>query len=286
MLLVPQMAQPPALAAKHPTDTTPPTDPTTTSTTDKINAPPPLMEDQKDTLKLMQGMDPFGKCISKRLLSGKAPLHEVDIFMHIKDLIYKHVMDSNQRFLTLVIPKSWHFMVLVEAHNKLEHQGVNRTYYFIKCQYYWKGMNKDICKYINNCALCKGEKARTQIYPLQMTDIPDRPFEKIAKDLVSDLSLCMKKSTHTSIDHLMGLPAAFPIPDKKADTIVHVFSSNYLPIHMCPHFILSDKGTKFKNQVIDNVLQQLGIDLIFSAPYHQQSNVKLKVFHKYLKPHS
>ena len=30
--------------------------------------------------------------------------------------------------------------------------------------------------------------------------------------------------------------------------------------------------------------QQLGIDRIFSAPYHPQSNGKLEVFHKYLKP--
>ena len=35
---------------------------------------------------------------------------------------------------------------------------------------------------------------------------------------------------------------------------------------------------------MNQVLQQLGIDRIFSAPYHPQSNGKLGVFHKYLKP--
>ena len=35
---------------------------------------------------------------------------------------------------------------------------------------------------------------------------------------------------------------------------------------------------------MDQVLQQLGIDRIFSAPYQPQSNGKLEVFHKYLKP--
>ena len=39
-----------------------------------------------------------------------------------------------------------------------------------------------------------------------------------------------------------------------------------------------------KNNLMDQVLQQLGIDRIFSAPYHPQSNGKLEVFHKYLKP--
>ena len=35
---------------------------------------------------------------------------------------------------------------------------------------------------------------------------------------------------------------------------------------------------------MDQVLQQLGTDCIFSAPYYPQSNRKLEVFYKYLKP--
>ena len=53
---------------------------------------------------------------------------------------------------------------------------------------------------------------------------------------------------------------------------------------MCPWYILLDNGTEFKNSLMDQVLQQLRIDRIFSAPYHPQSNGKLEVFHKYLKP--
>ena len=123
-------------------------------------------------------------------------------------------------------------------------------------------MNKDIDKYINNCALCKREKGRTQVYPFQITDIPIRPFDKIAIDLASDLivSASGNQNILTIINHLTGCPEAFPIPDKKADTIVQVFINNYLPIHMCPNLILSDNGTEFKNQLMDNVLQQLGID--------------------------
>ena len=53
---------------------------------------------------------------------------------------------------------------------------------------------------------------------------------------------------------------------------------------MCPQYILSDNGTEFKNSLMDQVLQQLGIDGMFSAPYHPQSDDKLEVFCKYLKP--
>ena len=84
--------------------------------------------------------------------------------------------------------------------------------------------------------------------------------------------------------HLTGWPEAFPIPDKSLDSIVSIFINHYLPVHMCPSYILSDSGTEFKNQLMNQVLQQISIDCIFSAPYHPQSNRKLEVFHNYLKP--
>ena len=174
----------------------------------------------------------------------------------------------------------------MEAHDKLGHQGNNRTYCLIKCQYYWKGMNKDIRKYIANCALCRRDKAKVQQYPLQMTEIPDRPFDNIAIDLVTDCKTSTSGNKHMLMinNHLTGWPEAFPIPDKSADTIVTTLINHYLPVHMCPRYILSVNGTEFKNNLMDQVLTQLGIDRIFSAPYHLQSNGKLKVFHRYLKP--
>ena len=147
-------------------------------------------------------------------------------------------------------------------------------------------MNKDIRKYIANCILCQREKAKDQHYPLQMTEIPDRLFDKIAIDLVTECETSTSGNKHilTIIDHLTGWPEAFPIPDKSADTIVATFINEYLPVHMCPLYILSFNGMEFRNNLMDQVLQQLGIDRIFSAPYHPQSNGKLEVFHKYLKP--
>ena len=234
----------------------------------------------------MQRTDPFCKCISKHLLNGKAPQHEIDTFTHIKGLLYKQVMDSGKQFLSLIIPKSWKNTVLVEAHDKLGHQGNSRPYCLIKRQYYWKGINKDIRKYIVNCILCQREKAQVQHYPLHMTEIPDRPFNKITIDLVTECETSTSGNKHilTIIDHLTGWLEAFPIPDKSADTIVSTFINEYLPVHMCPWYILWDNGMEFKNNLMDQVLQQLGIDRIFSAPYHPQSNGKLEVFHKYLKP--
>ena len=196
----------------------------------------------------MQKTDPFCKRISKCLLNGKAPQHEMDLFMHVRGLLYKYITDSGQKLLALVILKSWRYTVLVEAHDKLGHQGNTHTYCLIKCQYYWKGMNKDIRKYIANCALCHRSKAKVQAYPLQMTEIPDRPFDKIAINLVMECETSTSGNRHilTIIDHLTGWLAAFLILDKSTDTIVSTFINQYLPVHMCPRYILSDNSTEFK----------------------------------------
>ena len=65
-------------------------------------------------------------------------------------------------------------------------------------------MNKDIRKYIANCTLCCRERAKVQAYPLQMTEIPDRLFDKIAINLVMECETSMSGNKHilTIIDHL------------------------------------------------------------------------------------
>ena len=240
----------------------------------------PITADHLDVLLQMQRTDPFCKCISRRLQNGKAPHHEFDTFTHVKGLLYKHITDAGKKFLTLVIPKSWMYTVLVEAHDKLGHQGNSHTYCLIKCQYYWKGMNKDIQKYIANCVLCRQEKAKVQQYRLQMMEIPDRPFDKVSIDLVTDCRISTSGNKHilTIIDHLTGWPEAFPIPEKSADTIVATLINEYLPVHMGPRYILSDNGTEFKNGLMDQFLQQLGIDRIFSAHTTPKAMASWKAF--------
>ena len=63
---------------------------------------------------------------------------------------------------------------------------------------------------------------------MQMMDIPDQSFDKIALDLVTNLNVSMSGNQHilTIIDHLTEWPKVFPIPNKKMDTIVYVFINN------------------------------------------------------------
>ena len=67
-------------------------------------------------------------------------------------------------------------------------------------------MDKDIRKYIIKCTLYHREKAKVQSYHLQMTQIPEWPFDKIAIHLVTECetSNLGNKLILTIIDHLTG----------------------------------------------------------------------------------
>ena len=94
--------------------------------------PKSLPADWLQALLQMQKTDPFCKRISMQLSNGKTPQHKTDLFTHVRGQLYKHVTGSNKKILTLVIPKSWKYTVLVEAHDKLGHQGTTCTYCLIK----------------------------------------------------------------------------------------------------------------------------------------------------------
>ena len=89
--------------------------------------PKSLTADRLQSLLQMQKTDPLCKRISKHLSNGKVPQHETELFTHVRGLLYKHIIDSSQKFLALVIPKSWKYNIFVEAQDKPGHQGTTHT---------------------------------------------------------------------------------------------------------------------------------------------------------------
>ena len=119
-----------------------------------------------------------------------------------------------------------------------------------------------------------------------MMDIPDQPFVNIAIYLITDLKASTSGNQHILIiiKHFTDYHEAFPIQYKKVDTIICIFINNCLPVNMCPMYLLSNNGIELKNQLMDDIIKQLGTSYIFSTLNHPQSNRKMDIFHNYLKP--
>ena len=102
-----------------------PTDTAPHISQDATPIPKSLTTDHLDALLQMQRTDPFCKCISKRLLNmAKHPTTRFNTFTHVKGLLYKHCHRCWKEIPCIGYPKTMKVChVLVEAHDKLGHQG-------------------------------------------------------------------------------------------------------------------------------------------------------------------
>ena len=80
------------------------------------------------------------------------------------DILKHHQITNGQLFCLIVLPCMLIGHILELSHNKLGHNGINRTYAILKRLYYWKGMKASITKHIKNCDFC--QKHNLQVVPM------------------------------------------------------------------------------------------------------------------------
>ncbi|VDO11451.1 unnamed protein product [Haemonchus placei] len=77
----------------------------------------------------------------------------------------------------------------------------------------------------------------------------------------------------TVVDHFTKYLGAYPVPDKKADTIAEVIFSQWICIGgRWPECILSDRGGEFENAIIEALCEILKIKQDFTKGYCPREN--------------
>ena len=73
------------------------------------------------------------------------------------------------------------------------------------------------------------------------------------------------------------------IPDKSAETIVIAYMDHIYSVFGGSSCMLTENGSKFRNDVFDEVCDKLGIKRVYSPVYTPQSNGKLEEFDQFFK---
>ena len=112
----------------------------------------------------------------------------------------------------------------------LGHTGQKRSYGYLKRKFYWKNIDSDILNIVAGCGLCKQAMMKQDQYPKLPTGIPQKPFDKIAINLVGPLmkSYMGKVYILTMIDLFSGWPEDVGISDKKVETVGLTFQREFL----------------------------------------------------------
>ena len=175
--------------------------------------------------------------------------------------------------------------VLKEFHNSPlgGHQGYEKTLDKIKRQYMWQGLYKDVRKFINECEECQRSKAGNPTkMPMQISDTPSKPFEKVYLDIVGPLpeTASGNKYILTFEDDLTKFMECVPLQNMEATTVAKAFVERIICRLSIPEKLITDQGTNFQSQLFRECCKLLKIKKIATTAYHPQSNGSLERSHR------
>ena len=126
-------------------------------------------------LKNSQTNDEFCKYVAEKIESNDNQIME-KFSIHKKVLFHRN---RNNNSWNIVVPSEIKQSIIKITHEKLGHPGVYKTLMYLKKFYYWKGMSKDVKKYVITCDLCQ----RVKYLSIAM----EGPYQLVRSETPSDL---------------------------------------------------------------------------------------------------
>ena len=110
----------------------------------------PLSEDM---LSNLQSQDTFCSHILTQIEKGN--IKEGQTYLVQNKILKRYVIDGNNTYKTVILPRALTAQVLKMAHDDLGHNGTHRTYMLLKRLYYWKGLKPSVVKHVQRCYHCQ-----------------------------------------------------------------------------------------------------------------------------------
>ena len=166
------------------------------------------------------------------------------------------------------------------------HRNATATFKELVSRYWWPSLEKDTHEYVRRCVHCelaKGCKPSRQGYLQGFRH--SSVMHAITMDLIGPIGA--RETGHVRhavpiyilvitdpFSHMLWLQ---PITTKAPEEVYKKFVENFLLEEGAPQFILTDRGTEFKNEVLKNLMEMLKIRLRFTPSYHPRGNYTERV---------
>lgn len=199
----------------------------------------------------------------------------------IKNGLLYHLYPSHNRkvcFEQLVVPRKERSKIMATFHDDAlagGHLSFKKTYYKILCRYFWESMYKDIKTWCMECDGCGSKKPQGHHPRAPMKSIPvGGPFERVATDIIGPLPRTVNGNKYIVcfIDYLTKWTEAKAIPNQTAEEVAKALVSEVIVRHGCPSTLLSDRGTNYMSQVMQEVCNIFDIHFTHTTPYHPQTD--------------
>ena len=146
------------------------------------------------------------------------------------------------------------------------HPGSTKMYRDMKRQYWWKGMKKDVVRFIARCVVCQQVKIEHQKPGglLQSLPIPEWKWDHITMDFVSGLPRTSRghNAVWVIVDRLTK--SAHFLNMKTTDTLEtlsKLYIREIVRLHGVPLSIVSDRDSRFVAQFWQSLQRAMGTEL-------------------------
>lgn len=184
----------------------------------------------------------------------------------------------------IVVPAKLTVTFVQLAHES--HPGIVKTKRRLRDQYWWPGMDRQVESTIRSCTVCQAadKSTKTAPTPLQPVPLPDKPWSKIAIDIVGpfDQAPANCRFAISVVDYFSKWPEVAFCSDISSRTVID-FLLTIFAREGYPTELVSDHGRQFTSKEFESFLEARGIKHTFSAIYHPQANGLVERFNRVLK---
>ncbi|KAI3516689.1 hypothetical protein L1887_15648 [Cichorium endivia] len=167
------------------------------------------------------------------------------------------------------------------------HSGRDNTLRRVKSLFTWKGLTKDVSRFVKQCTTCQASKSENTAYPglLQPLPIPEEVWVDISMDFIMGLPKSQGKNViFVVVDRLSKnahfMPLSHPFT---AVEVAQCYLDNVFKLHGWPRSIVSDRDAVFLSQFWKGLFSLHGTEFKLSSAYHPQTDGQTEVVNRCLE---
>eukprot|EP01121_Diplochlamys_sp_Union-15-3_P009686 TRINITY_DN2647_c0_g1_i2.p1 TRINITY_DN2647_c0_g1~~TRINITY_DN2647_c0_g1_i2.p1 ORF type:complete len:1234 (+),score=100.53 TRINITY_DN2647_c0_g1_i2:684-4385(+) len=241
---------------------------------------PKLQREDREIMELISYVDkaklPKDKLRSREIVA-LAP------HLQIQDEVLEYVRIPHGKSATrhlqarVVVPTVLRQRVLTEAHDVLTaaHLGLNRTYARLLERYWWPNMWRDTSHHVHNCLVCAKTKKTRDLGTGRMEPmVVGRPWELVGVDFLGPLPKTKNGNRYllVFVDYFSRWTIAVASEGANAEVVASALLKQVYYKFGAPKKLISDNGTPFTAALTKTLCAALGVEKIFTTPYHPQAN--------------
>ena len=198
-------------------------------------------------------------------------------------------VERGRLFRQLVVPKIFRNQVLKLAHDSAMagHLGVKKTCDRVLANFYWPRLQGDVRRYCASCDICQRTVSKGKVVKVPLDKMPliDTPFRRVAVDIVGPIHPVTDQGNRyilTIVDYATRYPEAVALPRIESERVAEALFTVFTRVGV-PQEILTDLGTQFTSEVMQEVGRLLSINQLHTTPYHPMCNGLVERFNGTMK---